>query len=202
MATSKADPPVVPASEEEMFETFTEAGEPTGLVPRSVVHARGLWHRSVHVFLFDTGGCLHLQRRASDKDVCPGLWDLSAAEHLQPGESYADGAARGLAEELGIRGVDLEPLGTPFTARLELPGLGIRDYELQQSFRAVWDGPLRPDPIEVAEVQTAELDALARWIRGAPADFTPWFLRDLTRLGLLPRLHSWENPPFAVGPCP
>ena len=186
METPDRDPD--PArSGEELFETFTESGAPLGLAPRSVVHARGLWHRSVHVFLFDAAGRLHLQRRAADKDVCPNLWDQSAAEHLKPGETFADGAHRGLAEELGVSGVALTPLGEPFAARLENPELGIRDYELQQSFRGVWSGTLTPDPAEVAEVRTESLGSLARWLCASPEDFTPWFLRDVYRCGILPR---------------
>lgn len=176
-----------PPAGEEHFETFTETGEPLGLAPRSVVHARGLWHRSVHVFLFDDDGRLHLQRRATDKDVCPDRWDQSAAEHLKPGESYAEGALRGLAEELGITGVELEPLGSIYAARLDLPVPGIHDYELQQSFRGVWSGTLIPDPAEVAEVRTVTLASLADWLRDSPGDFTPWFLRDVYRCGILPR---------------
>jgi isopentenyldiphosphate isomerase len=175
-----------PPAGEELFATFTATGEPLGLVPRSVVHARGLWHRSVHVFLFDGEGRLYLQRRAPDKDVCPGLWDLSAAEHLKPGESFADGAERGLAEELGVTGAELEPLGTIFAARLDLPGPGIRDYEMQQSFRGVWAGVLTSDPAEVAEVRAESLESLARWLNDAPEDFTPWFRRDVYRCGILP----------------
>jgi len=174
-----------PPAGEELFATFTVSGEPRGLVPRSVVHARGLWHRSVHVFLFDGEGRLYLQRRASSKDVCPGLWDQSAAEHLQPRESYVAGAGRGLAEELGISGVDLEPLGTTYAARLDLPELGIHDYELQQSFRGVWVGTLTPDPAEVAEVRAESLASLARWLSESPEDFTPWFRRDVYRCGIL-----------------
>lgn len=171
---------------EERFEVFSESGEALGLVPRSEVHARGLWHRSVHVFLFDAAGRLHLQRRASDKDICPDLWDQSAAEHLKPGESYAAGASRGLIEELGVTGVALTPLGAPYPARLDLPALGVHDYELQQSFRGVWAGALHPDPLEVAEVRTVTLATLADWMRAAPEDFTPWFLRDVFRLRILP----------------
>jgi isopentenyl-diphosphate delta-isomerase len=170
---------------EEHFQTFTETGEPLGLVPRSVVHAQGHWHKSAQVFLFDRLGRLYLQRRAAGKDVCPGLWDQSAAEHLLPGETYLEGAVRGLAEELGITGVALRPLGEPFHGRLDQPALGIRDYELQQAFQGVWDGPLKPNRDEVAEVRIVALDALADWVRASPEDFTPWFLRDAARCGIL-----------------
>ena len=173
------------ASTEELFATFSETGEPQGLVPRSRVHAEGLWHKSAQVFLFDGNGRLILQQRAVDKDVCPDLWDLSAAEHLKPGESWRDGALRGLAEELGVTGVDQTPLGEPFHGRLDQPTLGVRDYELQQAFTGTWDGSVTPDPDEVAAVQAVTLEALTAWVRERPQDFTPWFLRDAVRGGII-----------------
>ena len=171
---------------EELFEIFTEAGEPLGTAPRSRVHREGLWHKSAQVFLFDSQGSLYLQRRVDDKDVCPGLWDQSAAEHLTPGETYLEGALRGLKEELDVSGVALSPLGAPFAGRLDQPALGIHDYELQQAFTGIWDGAVRADPAEVAEVRTISLDALSEWVQRAPEDFTPWFRRDAVRCGVLP----------------
>ena len=40
--------------------------------------------------------------RSPKKTVCPSAWDLSCAEHLMSGETYREGAARGLKEELGL----------------------------------------------------------------------------------------------------
>jgi isopentenyl-diphosphate delta-isomerase len=173
-------------SEEEQFEIFTEDGVSLGTAPRSRVHAEGLWHKSAQVFLFDSVGRLYLQRRVENKDVCPGLWDQSAAEHLKPGESWAAGALRGLAEELGITGIQLKPLGEPFAGRLDQVELGVHDHELQQAFTGIWDGPVRCDPEEVAEVRLVDLGELARWVQTSPGEFTPWFLRDAVRLEVLP----------------
>lgn len=172
--------------EEEHFEIFSEAGDSLGTAPRSRVHAEGLWHKSAQVFLFDSHGKLYLQRRVDHKDVCPGLWDQSAAEHLTPGETYLQGALRGLKEELAVSGVALTPLGEPFAGRLDQPELGIHDYELQQAFHGIWAGPVQADPAEVAEVRTVALEDLADWVRTSPDDFTPWFLRDAVRCGVLP----------------
>ena len=105
----------------ELFETFDEAGRPTGLVERSVVHTKGLWHRAAHVWLFTSDGRLHVQRRAADKDLYPNLWDFSVGEHLTPGESFEDGARRGLQEELNVTDVILEPMGE--VRRMRLTGV-------------------------------------------------------------------------------
>lgn len=165
---------------QELLETFSASGKPLGLVTRDVVHRDGLWHRAANVFLFKADGRLVVQRRNLRKDVCPGGWDLSVAEHLKPGENYATAAARGLREELGIQVVDLEPLGGIVRAQLELPESGIRDYEMQQSFRAMSDAELHLDGDEVAEFRLLMPRELNDLMLRSPADFTPWF-RDRAR---------------------
>lgn len=161
--------------EAEFFETFDEDLQPIGLVERSVVHQRGLWHRAVHVLLFRSDGRLVIQRRSLKKDVCPGLWDLSAAEHLKPGETYLDGAKRGLFEELGVSGVELDPLATDLRAQLEIPESGVRDYELQATYSGRSDAKLVLQASEVMEVALVELEELEDAMRDAPNTFTPWF---------------------------
>ncbi len=170
---------------EELFETFDLEGSPLGLMPRSRVHREGIWHRAANVFLFRSDGRLLIQRRQHGKDVLPGSWDLSAAEHLKPGESYREGAARGLREELGIEAhVELEPIGEVTMARLEIARVGIKDYEFQQSFRAVYDGPVSPDVREVMVTALVSRDELAVAFAERPEDFTPWFRRRVADLDL------------------
>jgi isopentenyl-diphosphate delta-isomerase type 1 len=168
----------------EQFETFDEAGRPLGLVPRAEVHRRGLWHRASNVFLFRRDGQLLIQRRQLSKDVWPGAWDVSAAEHLQPGESFEDGALRGLREELGVVDVVLERYGPVTKSRLEVAESDIRDYEFQQSFRTTYDGPIVPDASEVAETRLITLSALEAAFHDRPEDYTPWFRRRAADLGL------------------
>lgn len=170
----------------EHFETFDDRNRPLGLLPREQVHAQGLWHRSAHVFLFTPGGELYVQRRAMDKDLFPDRWDLSVGEHLKPGESYLDGAQRGLAEELGVTGILLEALGSIHRSEYRLPELAVVDRELQQAFRGTHAGPVTADPAEVAEVRAVSLEELACWVTRAPGGFTPWFLEELRRFEMLP----------------
>lgn len=170
---------------EELFETFDSAGNPIGLVPRSRVHREGQWHRAANVFLFRSDGRLLLQRRRADKDVWPGAWDLSAAEHLKPGETYLQGAQRGLREELGVENVSPEFLGGVLVSRVVDADAGVRDCEFQQAFRVVFDGPVSPDPDEVSETAWYSLEELAGAFAQRPGDFTPWFRRSAAQLGLL-----------------
>ena len=170
-------------SDDEWFEVFDSNGQLEGRKPRARVHREGFWHKSAQVFLFDSANRLYVQQRSSGKDLYAGLWDYSVCEHLIPGETYLAGAQRGLFEELGIRGVELRALGAVQSSRHTAPG--IRDFELQQAYRGVYDGSLRPDPSEVSDVRRLPLDAVERWIRREPEVFTPWFARDLANYGFL-----------------
>jgi isopentenyl-diphosphate delta-isomerase len=90
------------ASQAEMLDIVDEHGNPTGARhPKSYVHRQGLRHRDVHVWVTD-GQNLWQQQRHWDKSIMPGQWDITVGEHVMAGESYLDGAARGVGEELGL----------------------------------------------------------------------------------------------------
>jgi len=167
----------------ELFATFDEDGRPAGLVPRDRVHRLGLWHRAANVFLFSGAGEVLMQQRAVGKDVAPGAWDLSAAEHLRPDESFADGAARGVAEELGllVNVARFRPMGEPFRFEHRV-GEVVWDREIQQCFAARWTGAEapRPDPVEVQAVRWVAWTTL----RAGPTTgevWTAWLLEGLRR---------------------
>jgi len=169
---------------QELFETFNEEGEPVGLFARDVVHKLGLWHCASNVFLFRSDGRLIVQQRHESKDVCPGTWDLSVAEHLEPGERFLAGALRGLREELGVTGVSLEPVSAVVRAKLDVAELGIKDYEFQVSFRGVSDAELMLQTAEVAEIRLCRVDELRAEMLTSPERFTPWFLGRARDVGL------------------
>ncbi|MGA0839078.1 MAG: NUDIX hydrolase [Pseudomonadales bacterium] len=179
----------------ELFEILSADGRYRGIMPRAEVHRSGHWHRSVHVFLFDLEDRLWLQRRAKNKDLFPSRWDLSVGEHLRAGESFARGALRGLAEELGVPTVTLTALGETRLYSFEDADSGIQDHELQQAFRAAWSGTPLPDNVEVAEIIKIDAATLKAWIQQAPDDFTPWFLHELL---LRPGLGAFSLTPTEV----
>jgi isopentenyldiphosphate isomerase len=88
-----------------------------------------------------------------------------------------------LREELGVENVALERIGDVVQARLDVADQGIKDYELQQSFRGIFDGEVRPDPGEVCAVDSVPLSELAAAFETRPGDFTPWFRDTAVRLG-------------------
>ena len=95
----------------ECFALRREDGSLTGAIkPRALVHRDGDLHGASHVFLARLRGGraeLLLQKRSAQKDSFPGLYDISAAGHLDPGEDFAAAARRELAEELGVTGEEI-----------------------------------------------------------------------------------------------
>lgn len=166
----------------ELFATFDARGQQIGIATRERVHRQGFWHRAANVFLFRSDGRLLLQQRRMDKDVCPGAWDLSVAEHVHLAESFATAAARGLREELAVDGVVLQPLAAPQSACVDRPALGIRDHEIRQSFRAVFDGDITPCPDEVAAIDCVTLEQLMQGMARDPDAYTPWLREHVQEL--------------------
>jgi len=117
-----------------------------GHLPRAELRARGLIGRCTFILLFNAAGELCVHRRTLSKALYPGYWDVAAGGMVAPGESYAESAARELAEELGVSGVPLREHGTFY---YEEPGNRLWGGV----FSARWDGPLRLQPEEVLEAR-------------------------------------------------
>ena len=122
---------------------------------RGDVHRLGLMHRSVHILLFNGKGELFIQKRAMSKDSNPGLWDSSAAGHVDTGEDYLGCAIRELGEELGIhQTLSLDPM-------FRLPASHTTGMEHCTVYRCVYEGPLTLQEDEIEEgawVSTSEMD--------------------------------------------
>ncbi|WP_445369580.1 NUDIX hydrolase [Methylomonas sp. BW4-1] len=121
--------------------------------PRSVIHANSLRHRAVHILVFNDAGQLFLQKRSMKKDLNKGLWDTSAAGHVDAGESYDRCAPRELKEELGIFAESLESL-----FKLE-PSTDL-GMEFIQVYRCRHNGPFSLAADEIDEGCWADPDTL------------------------------------------
>ena len=156
---------------------------------RHEVHTRKLRHRAVHILSFNRAGELFLQKRSRWKDVHPGVWDSSAAGHLNAGDDYAETALREVREELGV---DVPAVAS--VAHIEAgPMTG---WEFVEVFRAEHEGPFRLPPAEIETGGFFPLHMIREWVRAAPRISRPgfwsasggWILRPL-------RLHSHPGAP-------
>ena len=142
-------------------------------VEKLAVHQRGLRHKAVSVFVLQ-GDAVLLQRRALGKYHSPGLWANTCCTHPHWDEPAAICATRRLAQELGITGLTLLPVGQ-VEYRADV-GQGLTEHELVDVFVARTAGhpTLRPDPAEVADTRWISLVDLTADLAARPDLYTPW----------------------------
>lgn len=128
---------------DELIALYDAAGRECGSASRSQMRAHNLRHAATVVGVIHPDGRIYVHRRTETKDVFPGLHDFACGGVLGAGEEPAAAAARELAEELGIIGAPLTPLGEADYADAHT------DYRAFR-FEVVWDGPIRWQPEEVA----------------------------------------------------
>ena len=81
----------------EYLDIYDENGKFLGTEERGVVHSRGLWHKTVHCWLYDRDGNVFFQRR-SDR----GTLYTTSSGHLSAKESVTEAFQREIKEEIGL----------------------------------------------------------------------------------------------------
>ncbi len=151
----------------EIFDVCDEMDQVVGQAPRHVVHAQGLIHRAVHIWVFRTDGRLLVHKRSMTKDEYPGCITSSASGHLAAGEDYSTAAVRELHEELGLSG--------ELTFVLKLPASPETAHEHTVLYRLTTDQAPVPDPAEIASVDYRDISELKEQIASNPEAFSPPF---------------------------
>jgi len=154
---------------EEFFDIVNDRDEVIGRAPRREVHARGLWHRAVHILVFDAAGRVFLQKRSMRKDLSPGLWDSSCSGHVDSGEDYDSAARRELGEELGLR------LAEPPARWFRVGATAQTGWEFVWVYRLRHDGPFVLQPEEIETGEWLAPDELARRLAARARDYSPAF---------------------------
>lgn len=170
----------------EWFPVVDEQGNTIGEAPRHVCHdgKSMLLHPVIHLYLFNSGGKLFLQKRSMMKDIQPGKWDTSVGGHVAPGESAEDAVKRETEEELGLKGLSM-------MFEFRYIWQSNRERELVSSFSAISD--------DIPVINVEEIDEGRFWdiseIRESLGKdlFTPNFeyefgLHDSNANGLIQRM--------------
>lgn len=162
----------------EILEVMDKKNRPLGAFSRHDVHRLNLLHRSVLVLFYNTNKELYIQQRSRKLCSYPGYWDLSAAGHVQLGESTQEAAQRELEEELGvyIRRLHL---------KCQLPASEDTGYEFVYLYSAgrCAQKP-SPNPAEIQNSFFVQKNELACLIDSFAQLLTPALLH-FWRLGLL-----------------
>lgn len=135
---------------------------------RDVIHRDGLTHRAVHIFVLNKHGEIFLQKRSRLKDRCPGLWDSSAAGHVDAGEEYEACAIRELKEELDLTGEAMQEVG-------KLGAHANTGWEHVRLYATLAEGKIRFPCVEIEYGQWFTMPQIDTWILAVPEDFAPGF---------------------------
>jgi len=157
---------------DEILDVVDQNDKVIGTEKRSVVHQTGVWHRGIHIFVFNPNGKLVVQMRGKDQDKYPSALDCSVSEHLQFNENYLNGALRGLNEELGlnISANKLRPL-VKFKMRYgDMDNMISKFFEIK--LESEMNVTISPEgkPIYYYEIQE-----LTKMIHEGSAPFSYWF---------------------------
>lgn len=160
----------------EMIDICDESGNPLGsALPRPVVHREGHWHKTVHVWLWNSGGQILVQKRSANKGSYPSRWDVSSAGHISAGDSPPNAATREVFEELGImlHSRELVHLGERKQSAV-FPERQYRDNEIAIIFAARYDGDIASLQLQETEVSAAAwLSPEELLSGGSTEDFVP-----------------------------
>jgi 16S rRNA (adenine1518-N6/adenine1519-N6)-dimethyltransferase len=162
----------------ERFPVVDEEDRVLGEAPRAEVHGNNLRHRAVHILVFNSLGELFLQKRSRWKDRHPGLWDSSAAGHVDAGEDYDAAARRELQEELGVT--------AKLTRVTKLPATEKTGREFVWLYRAQHNGPFELAKSEIDYGEFFPTNVVSEWIEARPDDFAPGFLECWKAFGASP----------------
>ena len=122
-------------------------GAPAGSAPRSRVRRENLPHGATGILVRRSSGEVFVHRRSTAKDLWPSHHDCAAGGVLLAGEPPEAGAARELAEELGVPS---GPGGAVLTPLLQRWYRDEATWYRAFVYEAVWDGEVSFDDGEVA----------------------------------------------------
>ena len=137
--------------------------------PRKEVHQLGLRHRTVHILVFNDANQVFLQKRALTKDVNAGLWDTSAAGHVDAGESYDACAHRETIEELGVCVDD------SLSFLFKLPAIPETGMEFVQVYRCQHNGPFTLEVGEIDDGQWFDIQKVTQRVKTNAPSVTDTF---------------------------
>ena len=162
---------------DEYIDLLNEAGEPTGeTCLKSEAHKKGLFHASAHIWIFNNNKEVLIQKRASNKDTFPNLWDVSVAGHISVGKKPIISAIREVKEEIGlsIKQDNLHYIGTS-KKRIQ-HHTNLIDYELHHIYMCKFDfdiNSLKIQTEEVSEIKSITFQSFMKAVNSKNNNFVP-----------------------------
>jgi len=178
-----------------------ENDNPIGKMEKIEAHEKGLLHRAFSVMFvrYDKDNNLEvlLQKRASSKYHCGGLWSNTCCSHPLENESVLDAAKRRLPEELGLsqellENIEFKKIGS-FIYKAKLNNdltehefdhviLGITPENSQINFIDSPEIQASLNRDEVSEIKWFNFQNLFTHLNENPNFYTPWLMKVIKTL--------------------
>jgi len=142
-----------------------------GTAEKLAAHKEGRLHRCFSIFVFDKEGRLMLQKRASGKYHCGGLWTNTCCSHPRPGGKITEEVHKRLKEEMGFD-CELKEIFT-FIYKTEFEN-GLTEHEYDHVFIGKFDGEPVLNLEEASEWKWISMAELEKDIEGNPDNYTYW----------------------------
>ena len=152
----------------ELMDIVDKSDNVIGKATRDKIHNLGMWHRGVHILVFNSNGELLLPLRSSAKDKFPNTYDCSVSEHVKSGETFEKAAIRGLREELGIRNPRLKKL---LKFRMNY---GPNDNTIATLYECKCETEIKIERKEVKEAKFLPLDKIKEMLIKNERKFALW----------------------------
>jgi isopentenyl-diphosphate delta-isomerase len=150
-----------------------------GTMEKQQAHVEGVLHRAFSIFIFNSEKKLLLQKRASSKYHCGGLWTNTCCSHPRENETVLEAANRRLNEEMGMS-CDLQSIFS-FVYKAEFEN-GLTEHEFDHVFFGQSNQTPTLNREEVEDFRYVGMEELQTEIKENPAHFTPWFLIAMDRV--------------------
>lgn len=164
-----------------------EQDQAIGKMEKQQAHVEGVLHRAFSIFIFNSKKELLLQKRASSKYHCGGLWSNTCCSHPRENEAVLDAANRRLLEEMGMQCNLTSIFAFVYKAAFEN---GLTEHEYDHVFFGESNEIPSINSEEVDDYRFIGMKELQLEIQEQPQNFTPWFLIALDRVNEFNALQS------------
>lgn len=140
---------------------------------REITHSLGYWHRTTHIWIYNTHRQILCQKRSLAKDIYPGMWDAFFGGHVMENQTYLESAIRELAEEIHISVI-----------QKDLIFFSVHKSELVKEFQGIyylaWNNSNQQIKIEQEEI-----------------DKIRWVDIDIVKENIFNKKNNWTKPEYA-----
>ena len=151
---------------------------PIGEAEKLQAHKQGLLHRAFSIFIYrkNAHGIEYLlQKRASQKYHCGGLWTNTCCSHPNTQKERTISVQERLKFEMGM---DIPFENIKFIKKFTYKAVfdnGLTEHEIDHVFMAEYQGEnIQPNPEEVDDMRWINLDILEDDLAKNPQNYTAW----------------------------